>query len=238
MDYAAQGLFNKQTKTKAIMFNLTPKEIKAAEKSIYSQAGQDGILNLIFSQIGEGGKYYVEFGARDGLDLSNTANFELNHGWRGLLMDAEAAARGVKREMITKDNINSLLDKYEVSEIDFISIDIDGNDYWVWKAMNRNPRVVLIEYNSKFSNNESYAIEYNPNHRWEADDYYGASLLALKKLGEEKGYTLVYVVQQLDAVFVRNDLISEDYIPPTLDELLPKPIIAFKKKSKKTWVEV
>jgi hypothetical protein len=227
------------------MFNLTPKEIRAAEESIFSQAGQDGIINLIFSQIGEGGKCFVEFGARDGLDLSNTANLELNHGWKGLLMDAEPTGRCVKKEMVTKDNINSLLDKYEIGEIDFICIDIDGNDYWIWQALNRNPRVVLIEYNSKFPNNESYAIEYNPSHRWEADDYYGASLLALYKLGLSKGYTLVYVVQQLDAVFVRNDLISEDYVPPTLDELLPKPIIPFpqrkyffKKKNNKKWVEV
>ena len=60
----------------------------------------------------------------------------------------------------------------------------------------------------------------------------------MKKTGQEKGYTLVHVIKQLDAVFVRNDLLDENYIPPTLDELLQSPIIAFNKISNKKWVEV
>lgn len=219
-------------------FNLTPQQLKEAEKSVCSQGGQDGVIEAIFNQIGEGDAFYVEFGAKDGLELSNTANLRIYHGWGGLLMDAEPGADIVKKERITANNINSILNKYNVKEIDYLSVDIDGNEYWVWNLLYKKPRVITIEYNSKFNNDESYAIEYNPDHKWEGDDYYGASLLALKKLGEKKGYTLVYVVAQFDAVFVRNDLIAEGYAVPTLDELLPEPIIAHEKKSTKKWVIV
>lgn len=219
-------------------FNLSHKELKSAERSVCSQGGQDGVLEVIFNQIGEGDEYYVEFGAKDGLELSNTANLRIYHGWGGLLMDAEQTSEIVKKETITSNNINSILHKYKVGDIDYLSIDIDGNDYYVLNTLYKKPRVISIEYNSKFRNDQSYAIEYNPEHKWEGDDYYGASLLALKKLGEKKGYTLVHVVAQLDAFFIRNDLISPDYVPPTLDELLPEPIIAHEKISTKRWVIV
>lgn len=217
-------------------FNLTIQQLKDSEKSVYSQGGQDGVLEAIFNQIGCGGKSYCEFGARDGVELSNTANLRKNFAWYGLLMDAEPLCEWVRKEIVTKLNINHLLAYYKANEIDYMSIDIDGNDYWIWEAIDSSPRVVTIEYNSKFRNDESYAIEYNREHKWEGDDYYGASLLALKKLGIQKGYTLVYVVAQFDAIFVRNDLIAENYIVPSLDDLLPEPIIAHEKKSTKKWV--
>lgn len=223
----------------SMLFNLSLKELKASERSVYSQGGQDGVLDAIFDQLEQdGSEYFIEFGARDGLDCSNTANLRINQGWGGLLMDMEPSGFLVEKEIITKDNINSILNKHGFTEADYISIDVDGNDYWIWEAMEQTPRVLTIEYNSKFKNDESYAIEYNPEHKWDGDDYYGASLLALKRLGERKGYTLVYVVAQLDAVFVRNDLISQDYVAPTLDELLPEPIIAHEKKSDKKWASV
>lgn len=221
-----------------MLFNLTIQELKASEKSVFSQGGQDGVLEAIFKQIGEGEKFFIEFGARDGVELSNTANLRLTHGWGGWLMDSNPLADIVTEKNITAENINDILNNFDKRELDYLSIDIDGNDYWVWKALENKPRVVTIEYNSKFRNDESCAIEYNPDHKWEGDDYYGASLLALKKLGENKGYTLVYVVDRFDAVFVRSDLVSTDYVVPTLDELLPEPIIAHEKKSDKKWVIV
>lgn len=216
-------------------FNLSHQQLKASERSVYSQGMQDGILEAIFNQIGEGNKRLVDIGARDGVEISNTANLRLNHGWAACLIDAASKSGIVISRFITIDNINDL---YIGEEVDLLSIDIDGNDYWVWGVLDGNPRVVAIEYNSKFRNDESVAIEYNPDHKWEGDDYYGASLLAFEKLGKKKGYTLVYVVDRFDAVFVRNDLIDENYIPPTLDELLPEPIIAHEKISNKRWVTV
>lgn len=219
-------------------FNLTPQKLKASEKSIFSQGGQDGVIEAIFEQLHPNLSTFVEFGARDGVECSNTANLRINEGWIGLLMDSEPLADIVKKETITKDNINEVLAKNGVLGIDLLSIDVDGNDYWIWEAIKKSPMVVVIEHNSKFKTTESYSIEYNPEHKWEGDDYYGASLLALKKLGQRKGYTLVYVVERFDAVFVSNDLISSDYIVPTLEELFPEPIIAFDKVSNKKWVGV
>lgn len=219
-----------------MMFNLSYKELGAAGFSLYSQGNQDGVLIAIFNQIGHGDKVLVDIGARDGLEISNTANLRLRYGWSALLIDAEPLADIVKKEIITKDNVNDVIWKYGIWEFDFLNIDIDGNDRYVWEAIKHRPRVVSIEYNSKFKNDESYTIEYNPEHKWEGDDYYGASLLSMVELGEKKGYTLVYVVDRYDAIFIRKDLIHTEYVPPTLDELLPEPIIAHEKVSNKKWV--
>jgi hypothetical protein len=218
------------------MFSLSHTQLRAAEKKVFSQAGQDGVLHAIFSQIGI--KYYrcMEFGARDGYDLSNTANLAVNGNFERILVDADPKAEIVSKAFITKDNINEIVKPSY--QLDYLSIDMDGNDYWVWQAIENKPRVVSIEYNSKFRNDISLAIEYNEHHRWQSDDYYGASLLAMKKLGNKKGYQLVHVVSCLDAFFVRNDLIHPDYIPPTMNELLPDSIIAHKKQSNKEWVSV
>lgn len=232
------------SKIKKMLFNLTYKELKSAERSVFSQGGQDGVLEAIFNQIGHGGKLFFDIGARDGVELSNTANLRMGYGWNGLLLDVTPLHENVTGAMVTKDNINEmwlLVNKNNINEIsliddaDLLNCDIDGNDFWIWEALQSQPKVVCIEYNSKFRNDESYTIAYNPDHKWEGDDYYGASLLALKKLGEKKGYTLVYVVDRFDAVFVRNDLVAPRYKPPTLDELLPEPIIAHEKKSDKKW---
>lgn len=218
-------------------FNLTHKELKERERSVYSQGGQDGVLETIFDIIGTQTKFFVEFGAKDGVYLSNTANLRINHRWTGLLMDAEPEAEIVRNEMVTAENIAYLFYNYGVSSFDYLSIDIDGNDYWIWEAITYSPRVVTIEYNAKWAAHESKAIKYDPSHVWMGDDYYGASLLALKKLGERKGYTLVHVVDTLDAVFIRNDFIDENYVPPTVEELLPEPVQAFPHRIKK-WVDI
>lgn len=215
-------------------FNLTPQQLKVAERSVYSQGGQDGVLEAIFNQIGI--KYpLIEFGARDGVECSNTKYLGEKFNIPRVLIDGCSLSPEVSEIFVTEDNAESIFDNHN---FDYLSIDLDGNDYWIWNVIKNTPSVISIEYNSKFHNDESLSIEYNPNHKWEGDDYYGASLLALKKLGEKKGYTLVYVVDRFDAVFVRNDLIEEDYIPPTLDELLPEPIIAFEKVSGKKWIIV
>ena len=216
-------------------FSLSYQELKAAEKNLYSQGGQDGVLEAIFNQIGIEHYCCMEFGARDGFDLSNTANLETRNIKR-ILVDAEPKSPIVQKAYITRDNINEIVKSSY--QLDYLSIDLDGNDYWIWEAIENKPRVVSVEYNSKFRNDISLAIEYNENHVWQADDYYGASILAFKKLGERKGYTLVCIVSMLDAIFIRNDLIDENFVPPTLDEIFPMSIVAHKKQSDKDWVSV
>ena len=131
-------------------------------------------------------------------------------------MDGSAKASPLtKREFITAENINSLFAKYGVpTEFDVLSIDIDYNTYWVWKALERwRPRVVVIEYNGYLSPEESKTVQYDPNGKWEEGQYFGANLLALAKLGASKGYDLIGCeTSGTNAFFVRKDLVSGHFV--------------------------
>ncbi len=201
-------------------------DLKKYERKVYSQLGQDGILEYLFDLIGTTNKFCVEFGSRDLLDLSNTANLRLNHGWKVLGMDGNATGES-KKEFITAENIEDLFAKYNVpKEFDYASVDVDGVDLHLWKAIqNYSPRLVSVEYNSNFGPYQSFTLPYDPNTKWDNFSmYYGASLAALNKLAIEKGYTLVHVVPCLDAFFVRNDLIEKDWKVLSIEQLHPKAI--------------
>jgi hypothetical protein len=144
-------------------------------------------------------------------------------------MDAEPATPLVQKEFITAENIQALLHKHQVPMFfDYLSIDIDGNDWWVWQAIRRwMPRVVSIEFNSNFRWDESYTIKYNPQHKWDGTSYFGASLAALTVLARRKNYSLVHIVEGLDAFFVRNDCLTKNLQPKAVKELLPNPIPCF-----------
>jgi len=131
----------------------------------------------------------------------------------------------VKREVVDAENIESLFARYGVpEEFDLLSIDIDGNDYWVWKAISRySPRVVIVEYNIFFLAETAKTIAYDPDHVWNRKDhrlYHGASLAAFDKLAREKGYALLHTdVYCPNAIFVRRDLLPAGAELPSLLEL-------------------
>ena len=180
------------------------------ERKVYSQNGEDGIIERIFDIIGTTNKYFVEFGTQDAAQ-SNTRYLRDEKGWKGLLMDGEYENKEInlRKEFVTAENVEKLFRKYKVpKEFDLLSIDIDGNDYWVWKAIkNYKPRVVVVEYNSKISKDKSRTIEYSKDFVWRGTDYMGASLLALSKLGKSKGYRLLSCDNMgVNAFFVRGDL--------------------------------
>lgn len=207
--------------------NLNRYEIK-----IYSQNGEDGILDAIFSKIGTTNKFYVEFGVEDGEEC-NTRFLQNEKGWRGLLMDGyEQKSKKIKKEFITAENINDLFRKYQVPKaFDLLSIDIDGNDYWVWKAIDSSyaPRVVVIEYNASIPPTESKVIPYDPNFSWDITNYFGASLLALVKLAKTKGYTLVGCdLCGVNAFFVQDRLMLGHFITDSIDKLY-RPVNYFNK---------
>ena len=179
------------------------------ESKVYSQNGEDGILQALFSKIGTTNKFCVEFGVENGEECNTRYLREKKH-WTGLLMDGgNTHPSWIKREFISAENINELFKKYTVpKEFDLLSIDIDGNDYWVWKALDTSyaPRVVVIEYNAKFPPPESKTIAYELLFKWDGTDYFGASLVALVKLATAKRYTLVGCDRQgVNAFFVRTD---------------------------------
>jgi len=200
---------------------------KREEFRAYSQNGEDGLLLFIFSKIGTTNKTTIEFGVGDGSQC-NSANLILNFGWNGLFMEGskDAVQRGLnyfkhkgitalqfKNVFITVENINQLIADSGISgEIDLLNVDIDGNDYWVWQAINNvNPRVVVVEYNSSFGADRSISVPYAPDfNRWEKHGsgwYHGASLSALTKLGNQKGYDLVACDSTgVNAFFVRKDI--------------------------------
>jgi len=147
-----------------------------------------------------------------------------HHRWKGLLMDGshENVSINLQREFITAENIESLFEQYNVpKEFDLLSIDIDSNDYWIWKAITHyNPRVVIIEYNACFPWKESKTIAYNATHSWDKTDYMGATLQALTKLGTQKGYTLVATDScGVNAFFVQDDLVQGHFDVPNPERL-------------------
>lgn len=138
----------------------------------------------------------------------------------------EGQGEGVYQEFITAENIEGLFQKYGVpTECDLLSIDIDGNDYWVWKAITHfHPRVVIIEYNANKGPDASVTIPYDPAFIWDKTDYQGASLRALEKLGREKGYALVATDPcGVNAFFILNTLISGNFDPPPFAQIFHPP---------------
>ena len=204
---------------------------KSKEVKLFSQNGEDGILLFLFDQIGTKSKYFIEIGA--GGNTSNTLNLALNYGWKGAFIDGDIDQLNITKKQfensessqdrfkyidsfIKKNNINDILDVNNVpNEIDLLSIDIDGNDYWIWESMkNIKPRVVIMEYNASLGYEECLVMKKNDDHsKYEKHPlgwYHGASLKALEKLGNKKGYSLVCCDSLgVNAFFVRNDLLND-----------------------------
>jgi len=183
----------------------------------YSQNDEDGVIEYLNTKLGIKNGYFVEFGVGPAGDctieesgLECNCRLLLQNGWRGLFMDGNIypAEFCVQNERITALNIDRLLKKYHVPlEPDLMSIDVDGQDFWIWMATSYRPRIVIIEYNPSLHIDESCVMPFDISYIWDGTQYYGASLLALHKLGESKGYTLVYA-NGVNAFFVRTDLIS------------------------------
>jgi hypothetical protein len=208
---------------------------------VFSQNDEDGIIAEIFKRIGTTNKKFVEFGVGNGLECNT--HFLLHQGWEGLWLEGSLkSCKKIKRlfkepvvreqltvcnAFITKDNINILIDKNltyidECLEIDLLSIDIDGNDYWIWQAIGCvKPRVVVIEYNAKFPPDFEWIMQYDAAHNWHEDDEHGASLKSLEILGRGLGYQLVATnLNGINAFFVKEDLARNKFPEPATAENL------------------
>ena len=201
-----------------------------------SQNEEDGLLLALFKRIGMTNRRAVEIGC--GLNGGNSGFLVRECGWTGLMVDANrhkidavkvrfaGHAATVVKHRVTRDDVNMLLQTHGFTgEIDFLSIDVDGVDYWVWEAMTAcSPRVVALEYNWLFGPERAVTVPYDENFEVGASgtrSYRGASLAALVCLGRRKGYRLV-ASERVNAFFLRNDVspsipeieVARAYRPP------------------------
>lgn len=208
-----------------------PKHLLPYGSKAYSQVDEDGILQEIFRRIGATNRRFVEFGVGDGRENNSLAL--LLAGWSGLWIEAnpksvatirtglpQTISRGrlaVVESFIDIDNINQLISgNSPTGEIDLLSVDIDGNDYHVLKAIHCvQPRVIAIEYNAKFPPPFEFCMPYNPTHAWQGDDYFGVSLKFLEVRLADRGYRLVgCCISGANAFFVRDDLVGDLFAAP------------------------
>jgi len=175
---------------------------------IYSQNGEEAIIDNILSKCGKSTKFIVELGAGDGYHLSNSRQF-IERGWEAILIDADnRGSKDVKQHKITKENINELLSKYNCpKEFDFLSIDLDGNDYWILEEVLKeySPKLIIAEFNASLPSDESKAIKYDPEFIWEGDNYFGFTLKAGMKLAENFGYKPILQHADMNLFMLRND---------------------------------
>lgn len=221
--YLSQNLYNHEKYTQSNRLN-------KFEFQVFSQNGEDGIIEEIFRRIGETNKYFVEIGVEDGMESNTT--YLLLKGWKGLWL--EGSSKFVKKINTTfKSVINSQLkvccafitvqnieEKFieggVPTEFDLLSIDIDGNDWHIWNAIKLfNPRVVVIEYNSTIRPNLDWVVKYDSHTVWDNSMHFNSSLKSLEILGKEKGYNLVGCnFTGSNAFFVRENLIKGNFDAP------------------------
>jgi len=207
-----------------------PHNLSTQRFKLFSQNEEDGIIHAIFDKIGEGSRRFVEIGA--GTNGGNSGFLASECGWSGMMLEAnedrlsklkmhfEPLGVTCLSDWVARENINDFIRNSGCEgEIDLLSIDIDGNDYWIWEAVTAcSPRLVIIEYNSLFGPDRAVVVPYDPEfdrHRFvEAAEgghyYFGASLQALSRLAEQKGYRLILTEPRgVNAFFLRNDVGQE-----------------------------
>ena len=199
---------------------------------VFSQSDEDGIIQYLINTLPIENKTFIEFGVEN-YEESNTRFLLVNNHWQGMVLDAcEADIRYIKNDnihwqydlqvkgtWITRDNINALLDESGFSkDVGLLSVDLDGNDYWIWEAIHSiRPRIVIVEYNSVFGLLPiavPYKQDFSRTAAHYSNLYYGASLSAQHSLATKKGYVLVGSnVFGHNAFFVRSDIAGDFQAP-------------------------
>lgn len=222
-------------------------QLEDAEFRSFSQNGEDGILLYLLSVLGMKTRNAVEICAGTGYEC-NSANLIINHGFSALLFEgdpdkvkqANAFYKNhpntfiwppkVVEAWITRDNINKLIkDNGYEGEVDLLTLDMDGVDYWMWKAIEViEPRVVVVEYQDILGPELSVTVPYSENfsaiHTELGPDYCGASLRAFVNLAKTKGYRLVGIQRYGFNAFFVKDGEGEALLPEiTIEECFKHP---------------
>jgi hypothetical protein len=203
-----------------------PTSLRNFEKKVFSQNGEDGIVEEIFRRIGTTNQTVVEFGVEDGEEC-NARYLVERLGWNAVLLDgwdegvqkaqvlyADKPVRVVE-SFITAENVAHLFHANGVPrEPDLVVVDIDSNDYWVLQAILKEfrPRALVVEYNARFTPPTRWVMPYDPTYVWDRSVYCGASLQSLADLGQEHGYSVVVCdYQGVNTFLVRNDLLGDHF---------------------------
>ena len=208
------------------------KRLNRFEHQVFSQNGEDGILREVFRRIGTTDRTFLEFGVGDG--QRNNTTFLLTQGWRGWWIEGdERSAAAIRRVfarplagsqlallhwMVTAENIAEAFRRLQVpAEIDLLSLDIDRN---TWHALAATlpivrPRALVVEYNATYPADVDWKVEYAADRWWDRTSYFGASLKAFERLGEQHGYALVGCeLSGVNAFFVRRELCGDRFEAP------------------------
>ncbi len=219
----AKGILSQQ-------MQLQSKNIQDYEFKVFSQFGDDGIIQFLTRKAKIINKCFIEFGVED-YSESNTRFLLMNNNWSGLVMDgSEESVNKITKQpyfwkydlraiqaFITKKNINALLHEAGWEDIGLLSIDIDGNDYWIWQEIDISklrPTIVVLEYNSLFGGDKALTIPYkedfNRTTAHFSNLYWGASFRALVHLSESKEYVFVGCnTAGNNAYFVKKDRLND-----------------------------
>ncbi len=216
------------------------KPLSNASANIFTYHGEDGIIEFIFQHLPERQKIFIDIGAGDCIK-SNCAVLALHRKWTGVFIDADDSMLNIGRRFyqklgrgklqfingfVTAENINKIIAGAGVNgAIDLLSIDIDGNDYWIWKAVDVvQPAVVVIESKVEFGDRDIVVPYTKKNHHSFDAMYNGASVEALRKLGLQKGYTLIGAnVQGYNLFFIQTQKLMPPFVAAQTADLLRHP---------------
>jgi hypothetical protein len=222
----------------ALNRSMSAHRLQECEFKIFSQWGEDGIIQKLIAELPIAHHTFIEFGVEDFAE-SNCRFLMMNDNWRGYVLDA--SARGIasleesswwwkydiraKCALVTRETINSLLQASGFDrDLGILSIDVDGMDYWLLEAMNAfAPRILIVEYNSLFGSERKISVPYDPSfsrrEKHYSELYFGASLPALAYQAARKGYSLIGTESAgVNAFFVRNDLVGSTVPSRTVEE--------------------
>jgi hypothetical protein len=211
----------------------TFESLNAYEKRKRSQNGEDGIIAELFSRLRVTDPFFAEIGVETGVEC-NTAELAQRWAWKGVMIEgSDANFAGLRQNysgfpnvrpvhaMVTRENVAALFAANGVPhDLDLLSIDVDGNDYYLWEALaDYRARVVVIEINPAYPPPQRWVMAYNPAHAWQHDDYYGASLASLTALGGRLGYALLGIDNNVvNAFFIRRELLDVVAFPERTPE--------------------
>lgn len=197
---------------------------------MYSQNFEDAMIAEIVARIGKGSQTFVEIGVESGEECNSRLLLEL--GWRGLWIEGDEAsvakararfareiAEGrlvVEQLFVTTDNVQTAIARHGFDkDLDFLSVDVDMNTSHIWRAIETKPRLACIEYNGNLPPNVDFEVPYDPKAVWMQNARYGASVLALERIGRAKSMNLVGCdICGINAFFVRDDLTGDHFVRP------------------------